>query len=169
MTSASQASDRQPSDRRAKLGDLAELAFRGLFCLIFIGLGGEHVFDDTLIRLLMPDWVPYPRLVSVLVGLWLMFWGTLVLLGWHLRKAAIALGGFVVLVTLAVHGPALFSYPERVGPESRWMWDILQRSNFVKNLCLLGVCFHLLHHRPGRFSLEAWLARRRGVGDDAVG
>ena len=89
------------------------------------------------------------------------FWGTLVLLGWHLRKAAIALGGFVVLVTLAVHGPALFSYPERVGPESRWMWDILQRSNFVKNLCLLGVCFHLLTHAPGRYSLEAWIARRR--------
>lgn len=152
--------------RDVRLRDLTELAFRGLFCLIFVGLGGEHVFDDSLIRLLMPDWVPAPRLVSLLVGLWLMFWGALILLGWRLRAAAIALGGFVVLVTLTVHAPALFAHPETVTAESLWMWDILQRSNFVKNLCLLGVCFHLLHHRPGRFSLEAWQARRAADGGD---
>lgn len=36
------------------------------------------------------------------------------------------------------------------------MWDILQRSNFVKNLCLLGVCSNLLHHEPGKLSLAAY-------------
>jgi NAD(P)-dependent dehydrogenase (short-subunit alcohol dehydrogenase family) len=30
-------------------------------------------------------------------------------------------------------------------------------SNFVKNLCLLGVCFHLLHHQTGKLSLESYL------------
>ena len=137
--------------------DLAELAFRGLFCVIFLGLGGEHIFEDSLIRLLMPARVPWPRAVSVVVGLWLVGWGTLVLLGYRLRWAAIALGTFVVVVTAVVHAPALFAYPSELAEDSRWMWDILQRSNFVKNLCLLGVCFHLLHHRTGCLSLDAWL------------
>ena len=52
---------------------------------------------------------------------------------------------------------AEFTYPPELSADSRWMWDILQRSNFVKNLCLLGVCFHLLHHRTGCFSVDAWL------------
>lgn len=29
-----------------KRDDVAELAFRGLFCVIFLGLGGEHLFQD---------------------------------------------------------------------------------------------------------------------------
>ena len=145
---------------RERLPDLTELAFRGLFVLIFIGLGGEHVFHDQLIRLLMPDWVPYPRAASIAVGLWLLFWGGLVLLGWKIREAAIALGAFVIVVTIVVHLPAVFSYPPEIAPDDRWLRDILQRSNLVKNLCLLGVCFHLLYHQPGRYSLTAWLARR---------
>ena len=151
---------------RERFGDLTELAFRGLFCLIFIGLGGEHIFHDQLIRLLMPAWVPAPRVVSIAVGLWLLSWGLLVLLGYRLRAAAIALGAFVVVVTLTVHAPALFSYPAELAEGDRWLWDILQRSNLVKNLCLLGVCFHLLHHEPGRYSLDAWLAARRHKTED---
>ena len=65
--------------------DWSDLAFRGLFCLIFVGLGGEHIVDDALIQKLMPAWVPYKRLVSLACGLWLFGWGTLVLLGWQLR------------------------------------------------------------------------------------
>jgi len=140
-----------------KRDDAAELAFRSLFCVIFLGLGGEHLFQDELIRLLMPAWVPWPRAVSILVGLWLVAWGGLILLGFRLRWAAIALGAFVVGVTATVHGPALFAYPPELAADSRWMWDILQRSNFVKNLCLLGVCFHLLNHRTGCLSLDAYL------------
>jgi uncharacterized membrane protein YphA (DoxX/SURF4 family) len=141
-----------------KRDDVTELAFRGLFCVIFLGLGGEHLFQDDLIRLLIPDWVPWPRAVSILVGLWLVTWGGFILLGYRLRLriAALALGVFVVVVTATVHGPAMFAYPPEIAADSRWMWDILQRSNFVKNLCLLGVCFHLLHHKTGCFSLDAW-------------
>ena len=75
--------------------------------------------------------------------------GSLILLGWKLRWTALALGGFLVAVTGFVHLPGLFSYPPGVSLECHWMWDILQRTNLVKNLCLLGVCFHLLHHRVG--------------------
>lgn len=141
--------------------DLADLLFRGLFCLIFIGLGGEHIFSDSLIQHLMPEWMPYQRLVSLLCGLWLVGWGSLILLGWRIRAAAYGLGLFLVVVTVVVHFPAVISEPASIPKEYHWLWQILQRSNLVKNLCLLGVCFHLLHHRVGKYSLESYLKNRR--------
>jgi uncharacterized membrane protein YphA (DoxX/SURF4 family) len=139
--------------------DVAEFLFRFLFCSIFVGLGGEHLFADTLIRQIMPAWVPFPRLVSVLCGLWLISWGSLILLGWHIRAAALALGAFLVVVTIAVHVPGIFARPDSMTEACAPFWDILQRSNLVKNLCLLGVCFLLLHHRVGRYSIESYVRR----------
>ena len=105
--------------------DVTEVLFRVLFCVIFIGLGGEHLFKDDLVRLLIPSWVPLPRLVSIACGVWLVSWGGLILLGWHLRWAACALGSFVIVVTALVHGPALFSMPSEIPTTCGWMWDIL--------------------------------------------
>jgi uncharacterized membrane protein len=102
--------------------DLTELLFRILFCVIFIGLSAEHLFKDDLIRLLMPDWVPWPRVVSIICGLWLVFWGSLILLGWHLKSSAIALGAFVVIVTALVHAPALLAHPSELPETCVWMW-----------------------------------------------
>lgn len=134
--------------------DLSDLIFRAMFSLIFIGLGGEHIISDQLIQHLMPTWVPYPRLVSFSCGLWLVFWGTFILIGWRIRHAAYALGIFLILVTLLVHLPAVYFNPSELPEQYHWMWQILQRSNLVKNLCLLGVCVHLMHHPLGRHSLE---------------
>ena len=136
--------------------DLADLIFRIFFCLIFVGLGGEHIVSDALIQRLMPSWVMYPRAVSIACGFWLLGWGTLILLGWHIRWAAIALGAFLIIVTVLVHLPGVMNYPSNLPASSQWMWDILQRTNLVKNLCLLGVCFHLQHHKVGKYSLENW-------------
>ncbi|MFN8390923.1 MAG: DoxX family protein [Bdellovibrionota bacterium] len=141
--------------------DAADLIFRALFCLIFVGLGGEHLFSDALIQHLMPEWMPLKRVVSIGCGVWLVGWGTLILMGWHLRWAAIGLGYFLIIVTAAVHIPGVL-YRAPTIPESQyWMWEILQRSNLVKNLCLLGVCFHLLHHKVGKYSLEAYLDAKK--------
>ncbi len=142
--------------------DLSDLLFRALFCLIFVGLGAEHIIDDALIQKLMPDWVPLKRGVSVLCGVWLFGWGGLILIGWQLRWTALALGFFLVVVTLGVHLPGVLASPY-LDADCAWMWDILQRTNLVKNVCLLGVCFHLLHHEVGRYSLAHYL-RRRSVG-----
>jgi uncharacterized membrane protein YphA (DoxX/SURF4 family) len=104
--------------------DLCELLFRILFSLIFLTLGGEHILSDDLV------------------------------LGWRLRFAALLLGSFVIVATLAVHIPAILMKPEFVTDSNMWMWDILQRSNLAKNVCLLGVCILLWHHEPGRWSLK---------------
>lgn len=140
--------------------DQADLIFRGLFCLIFIGLGLEHIVSDELIQHLMPTWVIYPRMVSVVCGLWLVYWGTYVLLGWKVRKAAYALGAFLIVVTFLVHLPAMCINPSDLPEQYHWMWQILQRSNLVKNFCLLGVCVHLLHHPVGKYSLQEYLKNK---------
>lgn len=151
---------RWPFDR-----DTSELMFRVLFSSIFLGLGGEHIVDDTLIQQLMPGWVPLRRLVSLGAGAVLVTGGTMVLLGWRLIQAAWILGTFLVLVTVAVHLPAVVGVAQApdLAPDNAWLWPVLQRSNLVKNLCLLGVCILLGWHRPGRYSLDAWLAGRRAA------
>ena len=139
--------------------DTADILFRGLFCLIFLGLGGEHLFQDDLIQHLMPYWIPWKRTASIFCGLWLCLWGTFILLGYKLRLASYGLGAFLLVVTAGVHLPGIFFYPPELSSEQYWMWDILQRSNLVKNLCLLGVCFQLLHHEVGKYSLEGFFSK----------
>ena len=137
------------------------LAFRFLFSLIFIGLGGEHIFRDELIQQLMPDWIPAARAVSIFCGLFLVTGGGLIAVGYRLKLAAVMLGAFLVAVTILVHAPALAAARGPVAdPADQWIWDTLQRSNFVKNLCLLGVCLMLPHYRLGEWSLESLLAKK---------
>ena len=133
--------------------DVAELIFRVLFSSIFLGLGGEHIVSDQLIQRLMPPWVPAPRLFSILAGVVLLLGGTMVLVGWQLQAAAWILGVFLIIVTAIVHLPAVVRAPPPMPADAEWMWIVLQRSNMVKNLCLLGVCFLLANHTPGRYSL----------------
>lgn len=133
-----------------------ELIFRVLFSSIFIGLGGEHIVDDRLIQNLMPSWVPSPRLFSVIAGLVLLTGGSMVLLGYRIRAAAWILGIFLVVVTVTVHLPAVFLPCPPMPAENEWMWVVLQRSNLVKNMCLLGVCFLLGYHQLGAYSVDRW-------------
>lgn len=141
--------------------DANELLFRLLFSSIFLGLGAEHVFHDDLIQRLMPTWIPLPRLASIAAGLVLLTGGTMVLVGWRLRTAARILGTFVVIVTVVVHLPGIFGMPAGIDADDQWMWTILQRSNLVKNLCLLGVCIQLGQHTPGRYSVDGRAAGGR--------
>ena len=134
--------------------DLCDLLFRIFFSLIFLALGAEHILSDDLIRRLMPSWIPMPQVASILVGIVLSVGGVCIVLGWRLRFAAVLLGGFVIVVTMVVHIPAVFLEQEFVNVSNQWMWDILQRSNLAKNLCLLGVCILLWHHEPGKWSLQ---------------
>lgn len=134
--------------------DISELLFRVLFSSIFLGLGAEHLVDDHLIMRLMPAWMPAPQLDSMVAGVILLTGGTMVLLGWQLRRAAWLLGTFLVVVTALVHVPGVLLQPPAGMGDQGWMWTVLQRSNLVKNVCLLGVCIQLGWHRPGRFSFD---------------
>ncbi len=148
--------------------DIIELLFRIFFCIIFVGLGGEHLFSDQLIQNLMPAWVPYPRTTSILCGLWLIFWGGLIFIGLWIRPAAVALSIFLVVVTLGVHLPGVLEIPVEVPAGAEWMWVVLQRSNLVKNLCLFGGCLHFMTHDLGKYSLSKYL-KERGINIDPWG
>ncbi len=134
--------------------DVSDLIFRLLFSLIFIGLGFEHLLDDRIIQMMMPDWFVYRRALSVVAGMILLVGGFSVLLGYRVRGGAILLGIFLIVVTATIHLPALFAPPPDLPGQWRWLWDVYQRSNFAKNMCLLGGCFHLVNHRLGRFSVD---------------
>lgn len=135
--------------------DVFELAFRILFSLIFLVLGAEHLFNDGTIRTIMPDWMPAKRVVSIACGIWITAGGLMILAGWHVRLAAIGLAAFLVVVTTLVHAPWLLHAPPEIPSDQAWLYVLFQRSNFVKNVCLFGVCLHLIDHQPRR-----WMLRR---------
>lgn len=135
--------------------DTSDLVFRVLFSTIFIGLGIEHLVSDALLQTLIPEWVGPKRLVSIGSGVVLLGGGASIALGYKVDVGATVLGLFLIVVTAVVHTRGL------VG-DSPALWQVYQRSNFVKNICLLGVCVHLVTHQPGRYSLDAYLRRRAG-------
>jgi uncharacterized membrane protein YphA (DoxX/SURF4 family) len=141
--------------------DTRDLIFRCLFSSIFLGLGSEHLLDDRLIQHFMPSWVVYPMLASRLSGLVLLIGGISILTGYRIQLGARLLGAFLFVVTLTVHVPGVFHVPAGIPADAAWLWAVFQRSNLVKNLCLFGVCVHLTTQAPGRFSIDAWRARRR--------
>ena len=140
--------------------DVSDLIFRVLFSAIFVALGVEHLVSDVLLQGLMPEWLEPKRLVSIGSGVLLLGGGLSIALGYKVDVGATVLGVFLIVVTAVVHGPGLVGHPARVPDECGWLWTIYQRSNFVKNVCLFGVCVHLVTHRPGRYSLDGFLARR---------
>ena len=139
----------------------SEALFRFFFSLIFLALGLEHLFSDQLIQAMMPTWMPMKRFFSMGSGCVLLLGGTSILLGYKVRWGALLLGLFLIGVTATIHGPALFHVPADLDPQWHWLWQVYQRSNFVKNLCLLGGCFHFYNHSVGPYSLESWLYRRK--------
>jgi uncharacterized membrane protein YphA (DoxX/SURF4 family) len=143
--------------------DTSDLVFRVLFSTIFIGLGMEHLLSDALLQVLIPDWVEAKRAASIASGVILLLGGCSIAVGYRVHLGATVLGVFLVIVTIVVHAPGLLGQQAPVGldPDARWVWTIYQRSNFVKNICLLGVCVHLITHQPGRYSLDQYLERRK--------
>lgn len=146
--------------RTALSEDFCELVFRLLFSSIFLVLGAEHLLNDGLIRSLMPEWLPAHRQLSIASGLLLIAGGGSIALGLRVHWAATGLAGFLVVVTALIHVPGMFAAPDGLARDWTWLWDLYQRSNFIKNVCLLGVCFHFFYHEPGRYSLEQWLNQR---------
>jgi uncharacterized membrane protein YphA (DoxX/SURF4 family) len=143
--------------------DTSDLIFRVLFSTIFIGLGFEHLLSDAMLQTLMPDWLGPKRLVSIASGVILLTGGSSIALGFKADVGATVLGLFLVAVTAIVHLPGVFEAPATLPAETHWLWQSYQRSNLVKNICLLGVCVHLITHRTGKYSLERYLARRRAA------
>jgi uncharacterized membrane protein YphA (DoxX/SURF4 family) len=95
-----------------------------MFSSLFFGLGFEHLFQDETILKFMPDWVTYRRLISILCGLILLTGALSILLGFRIKQFAKILALFIFLVTLSVHGVALFRTPIDLPQEWKWLWEV---------------------------------------------
>lgn len=136
---------------------LADLVFRVCFSLIFILLGGEHLFRDALIQGMMPGWLPWKRAFSVATGLVILAGGGCTLLGLFTRVGATALLVFLVPVTLFVHFHQIGDYPENLPTTMHWLWNVYHQGSVLKNLALIGAAIHFAFDGAGPLSLDRML------------
>jgi len=147
---------------------LADLVFRVCFSLIFILLGGEHLFRDTLIQGMMPEGLPWKRAWSIATGLAILCGGGCIMLGLFTRIGATALLVFLVPVTIFVHFHQIGAYPETLPSSMHWLWNVYHQGSVLKNLALIGAAIHFAFDGAGPLSLDHVLfgkAEARGGND----
>ena len=132
--------------------DFLLLAGRILIGWLFFKNGWDKIFNMagfttylTNLGVPNPGFWAWPSLVSeLLIGIGLI-------LGIATRYAA--LYGFVYLIIATVLGHRYWTYPAAQ--------QVNQFIHFTKNLALLGGALFLFVTGGGRYSLDAWLAKRR--------
>ena len=141
--------------------DVLDCAGRALIGLTFVYWGGRQLVDAM--GLGAPDgggWTVYmaaagvPGALLPLVILTQLGSGLALALGWRARLAAFLLAGFCLLADLFFH-----LHWEAPPPASHFNWII-----FIKNLAVAGGLLAIAGRGPGRISLDARRARRRGLG-----
>jgi len=131
---------------------MADLVFRVLFSLIFLGAGLKHLVrpDDLIARLeeaplaWMAIAVGRPSLLMALTGVVLLAAGLGLLLGWWTRLSAVALIAVLIPITVVVD----LGHTDNMGP-------------LFKNIALLGGLIHFAARGPGAYALDT---RRQSVG-----
>lgn len=79
--------------------------------------------------------------------------GLMIVLGFATRYACLLMILFVIVATAISH--LFWTFPDAAARRT-------QMSQFFKNLSIIGGFIVLFASGPGRLSLDAWLARRRG-------
>lgn len=128
---------------------MADLVFRVLFSLIFLGAGLKHLVrpDDLLARLeaaplaWMATAVGPPRILMALTGVVLLGGGLGLFLGCWTRGNALALIAVLIPITVVID----LGHTDNLGP-------------LFKNVALLGGLIHFAANGPGAHGLDT---RRR--------
>ena len=127
-----------------KLLDASELLGRVLISAIFIVAGWGKIAGYAGTQGYMES-MGVPGMLLPLVIATELGGGLLVLFGLWTRVAAFAVGGFSALSAILFH--ANFG-------------DQTQQILFMKNFAMAGGFLFLVAHGAGRFSIDAWRARR---------
>lgn len=124
--------------------DLAALVGRILLAVIFIyaGFGKITAFAGTA-GAIASKGMPLPELLTACTIAIELGGGLLLLLGWKARWAALAIFLFLIPTTLLFHD-FWASPPEQV---------VAQRTNFLKNLAIMGGMLMVWTLGPGRYAL----------------
>ena len=131
----------------------ADALFRGLFSLLFVVAGLEHLFNTQKVVAKLAHaplaWLATslapPTFLVVAAGVTLFVFGLMMLLGFRTRLAAVVLIAVLVPITVTVQVGSV----KTIGP-------------LLKNVALLGGLIHFAFVGSGPVSLDALFARLRG-------
>lgn len=131
--------------------DILLLIGRILLGWIFVRSGYGKIFDiptyaATFPGRGLPIWLAYIAVPSEFFG------GLALIFGFATRYATVVMTIFMLVATFSSH-----RYWEFADAAARRAQD----GNFYKNLAMLGGVLFLFVAGPGRFSLDAWLRKKR--------
>ena len=107
------------------------LAARFLFTSLFFLSGVTHFTSIPYYVSLMPEAVPYPVALTLISGIVELIGATMILFNWRARLGGWLLIGFLLPVTIVVHGYELVMQTDPV------LWA-LQQAHFLKGFALIG-------------------------------
>ncbi len=135
----------------ASTSDIVLLIGRILIGWIFVRSGYGKIFDIPSYAATFPG-RGLPTLLAYIAVPAEFFGGLALMFGFATRYAALIMAIFMLVATFSSHR----------------YWDVTdaaarraQDSNFYKNMAILGGIFFLFVCGAGRFSLDAWLRKRR--------
>ena len=135
----------------ASTSDIVLLIGRILIGWIFVRSGNGKIFDIPSYAATFPG-RGLPTLLAYIAVPAEFFGGLALMFGFATRYAALIMTIFMLVATFSSHR----------------YWDVTdaaarraQDSNFYKNMAILGGIFFLFVCGAGRFSLDAWLRKRR--------
>lgn len=143
---------------RARHVKTTTLVGRILFSVMFIMSAPGHFKSDTIAYAASAG-VPLANLAVPVSGILALLGGLSILLGYKARWGGVALIAFLVPVTVMMHNFWAVTDP---------MMHQLQLVSFMKNVGLIGGALMFVVNGAGAFSLDARLARRPGVANDAA-
>jgi putative oxidoreductase len=133
---------------------LLVLPGRALYALIFL-IGALNNFSHQAVGYAARQGVPLPGVLVPLAGVIAIAGGLSVLLGYHARFGAALLVLFLVPVTLTMHRFWAVSDPTMA---------MLEQTQFLKNVSMLGGALLIAYFGAGPMSLDTWRHGRRPIG-----
>jgi len=135
----------------ASMSDIVLLIGRIFIGWIFVRSGYGKIFDIPAYAATFPG-RGLPTLLAYIAVPAEFFGGLALIFGFATRYAAVVMTIFMLVATFSSH-----RYWDFTDAAARRAQD----SNFYKNVAILGGIFLLFVCDPGRFSLDAWLRKRR--------
>jgi putative oxidoreductase len=159
----------------SSLQGILSLVGRILLCAIFLmsGAGNIMQFKDLTGKAMPGVGIPQPQVMLAGAIAFRIVGGVSVVIGYKARVGALLLAVFLVLATIYFHDFWNFT-EDRVKQQNPALTDEAAKAqakkehdeqmiNFLKNAALLGAMLFIMANGAGRWSVDAYLARKPGT------